>query len=101
MEEKTAITETKKNKKKYSILFKKNKKGRPTSRLLNFLRVIFIPFYFLVKPFRFYGKNKVPKGACVFVGNHYTLFDIVYPACLTWEGIHFLSKKENIQTYFR
>ncbi len=99
MEEKTTVTEKNKNKKKkqYSILFKKNRKGRPTSLLLNFLRIIFIPFYFLVKPFRFYGKEKVPKGACVFVGNHYTLFDIVYPASTTWEGIHFLSKKENTQ----
>lgn len=99
MEEKTTVTEKNKNKKKkqYSILFKKNRKGRPTSLLLNFLRIIFIPFYFLVKPFRFYGKEKVPKGACVFVGNHYTLFDIVYPASTTWEGIHFLSKKENAQ----
>ncbi len=97
MEEKTTVTEKNKKKKQYSILFKKNRKGRPTSRLLNFLRIIFIPFYFLVKPFRFYGKEKVPKGACVFVGNHYTLFDIVYPASTTWEGIHFLSKKENAQ----
>lgn len=99
MEEKTTVTEKNKNKKKkqYSILFKKNRKGRHTSLLLNFLRIIFIPFYFLVKPFRFYGKEKVPKGACVFVGNHYTLFDIVYPASTTWEGIHFLSKKENTQ----
>ena len=93
MEEKTTITE--KKKKKYSILFKKNRKGRPRSLLLNFLRVIFVPFYFLVKPFRFYGNRKVPEGACVFVGNHYTLFDIVYPTCLTWDGIHYLSKKEN------
>lgn len=97
MEEKATAKEKNKKKKQNSILFKKNKKGRPTSHLLNFLRIIFIPFYFLVKPYRFYGKEKVPKGACVFVGNHYTLFDIVYPASTTWEGIHFLSKKENAE----
>ena len=96
MEEKQSVKPIKKEKKKYSILFKKNRKGRSTSGLLKFLRVIFIPFYFLLKPFRFYGNKKVPDGACVFVGNHYTLFDIVYPACLTWDGIHFLSKKENM-----
>ena len=100
MEQKeTAVAEkkkAKKEKKKYSILFKKNGKGRPMSFLLNFLRVIVIPFYFLVKPFRFYGNRKAPDGACVYVGNHYTLFDIVYIACTTWEGIHFLSKRENI-----
>ena len=96
MEEKQSAKPVKKEKKKYSILFKKNRKGRSTSGLLKFLRVIFIPFYFLLKPFHFYGNKKVPDGACVFVGNHYTLFDIVYPACLTWDGIHFLSKKENM-----
>ena len=96
MEEKQSVKPVKKEKKKYSILFKKNRKGRSMSGLLKFLRVIFIPFYFLLKPFRFYGNKKVPDGACVFVGNHYTLFDIVYPACLTWDGIHFLSKKENM-----
>jgi 1-acyl-sn-glycerol-3-phosphate acyltransferase len=96
MEEKQSVKPVKNEKKKYSILFKKNRKGRSTSGLLKFLRVIFIPFYFLLKPFRFYGNKKVPDGACVFVGNHYTLFDIVYPACLTWDGIHFLSKKENM-----
>lgn len=96
MEEKQSVKPVKKETKKYSILFKKNRKGRSTSGLLKFLRVIFIPFYFLLKPFRFYGNKKVPDGACVFVGNHYTLFDIVYPACLTWDGIHFLSKKENM-----
>ena len=96
MEEKQSLETIKKEKKKYSILFKKNRKERPRSRLLNFLRVLVIPFYFLLKPFRFYGNRKVTDGACVFVGNHYTLFDIVYPACLTWDGIHFLSKKENM-----
>ena len=96
MEEKQSVKAVKKEKKNYSILFKKNRKGRSTSGLLKFLRIIFIPFYFLLKPFRFYGNKKVPDGACVFVGNHYTLFDIVYPACLTWDGIHFLSKKENM-----
>ena len=94
--EKSEKIEKSSKKKKYSILFKKNRKGRPVSRLLSFIRVIFIPFYFLLKPFRFYGNKNVPDGACVFVGNHYTLFDIVYPACLTWDGIHFLSKKENM-----
>lgn len=94
MEEKQAV---KKEKKKYSILFKKNRKGRSVSRLISFLRVIIVPFYFLIKPFRFYGNRKMPDGACVLVGNHYTLLDLVYPACLTWDGVHYLSKKENVK----
>lgn len=84
-----------KKKKKASISFKKNGKGRFVSKLLNFIRVVFIPIYFLLKPFRYYGNKKIPDGACVYVGNHYTLFDIVYVAGTTWDGIHFLSKKEN------
>ena len=93
MEEKQAV---KKEKKKYSILFKKNRKGRSVSRLISFLRVILVPVYFLIKPFRFYGNREIPDGACVFVSNHYTLFDLVYPACLTWDGVHYLSKKETV-----
>ncbi len=93
--EKNTTSEKKRNKKKYSVSFKNNRKGRYISHLLNFIRIIFIPFYFLLKPFRYYGNKKIPEGGCVYVGNHYTLFDIVYVAATTWDGIHFLSKKEN------
>jgi 1-acyl-sn-glycerol-3-phosphate acyltransferase len=36
----------------------------------------------------------VKDGACVFIGNHYTLFDPIYPASVTWEGIHYVAKSE-------
>lgn len=93
MEEKSV----KKKKKAYSVSIKANKKGRHILHFLNFLRILVVPFYYLLKPFRFYGNWKVKDGACVYVGNHYTLFDVLYIACTTWEGIHFISKKENIQ----
>ncbi|MBQ8229473.1 MAG: 1-acyl-sn-glycerol-3-phosphate acyltransferase [Clostridia bacterium] len=91
------MAETKKKKKKSDITVKANKKGRHIIKLLNFLRVIVIPSYWLFKPFRFYGNRKVKDGACVYVCNHYGLFDAVFPAATTWEGIHYLAKKENFE----
>lgn len=91
------MSENKKKKKKSDITVKANKKGRHIIKLLNFLRVIVIPIYWLVKPFRYYGNRKVKDGACVYVCNHYGLFDAVYPAATTWEGIHYLAKKENFE----
>ncbi len=83
-----------KKEKKREITVKSNKKGRHIMKALNVFRVIVIPFYWLFKPFRFYGQRKVKDGPCVYVSNHYTLFDPVYPACTTWEGIHFIAKRE-------
>lgn len=88
----------KKTKKAKPITVKANKKGRHYIPFLNFLRVIFIPFYFLVKPFRFYGNRKVKEGAFVYVVNHYTMLDVVYPASTTWESLHFVAKREIIET---
>lgn len=91
------MSENKKKKKKSDITVKANKKGRHIIKLLNFLRAIVIPIYWLCKPFRFYGNRKVKDGACVYVCNHYGLFDAVFPAATTWEGIHYLAKKENFE----
>lgn len=83
-----------KKKKTKVITIKANKKGRHISKLLNFLRVIVLPIYYLLKPYKFYGPRKAKDGACIFVSNHYTLFDPAYPASMTWEAIHFVAKKE-------
>ena len=92
MEEKK--TEKTKRSKKADITVKANKKGRHIMKLLNVLRVIVIPFYWIFKPFRFYGNRKVKDGACIYICNHYGLMDPAFPACTTWEGIHFMAKKE-------
>lgn len=81
-------------KKQRKITVKANKKGRHIMPMMNVLRVLIIPIYFLVKPFKFYGKRKVQDGACIYICNHYSLFDPVYAACTTWEGIHFIAKRE-------
>ncbi len=90
-ENKTQVQPKKKSK---PITVKANKKGKHINPFLNFLRCLVIPFFFLVKPFRFIGEKKVPDGACIFISNHYRMLDPVYPASLTWEQIHFVAKKE-------
>lgn len=92
----TQVTNEKKKKAKKSstITVKANKKGQHKMHFLNFLRVVLLPICRCVKPFRFYGNKKVKDGPCVYIGNHYSLFDPVYPAATTWEGIHFVAKCE-------
>ncbi len=96
MEEKQTIEgneKPKKTKKKKDITVKANKKGRHVMKLMNFLRLLF-PFYRLVKPFRLYGHKKVQDGPLVYVCNHYAMLDPVYPMATTWEGIHFIAKRQ-------
>ena len=61
--------------------------------LLSVLRVLVIPIFWLIMPFRFFGKRKVQDGPVLYICNHYRLFDVAYPACTTWEGIHYIAKK--------
>ncbi|MBO5411973.1 MAG: 1-acyl-sn-glycerol-3-phosphate acyltransferase [Clostridia bacterium] len=82
-----------KKKRKREITVKANKKGRHIIPLQNFLKALVVPFYFLLKPYRFYGNKKVKDGACIYICNHYTIFDVIYPAVTTKEGIHFIAKK--------
>ena len=87
-----------KKKKTKIITGKANKKGQHIMKFMNFLRCCILPFYCLIKPFKFYGPRKVKDGACVYVINHYTILDPAYPIATTWEGIHFLGKKEILKT---
>ncbi len=89
-----------KEKKKREITVKANKKGRHIMHFLNFLRVLVLPIYYLLKPYRFYGEKKVKDGACVFVCNHRVMFDIAYPAATTWEGVHYVTKKSLAEIFF-
>ena len=91
--EKTTVLKEK-PKKKAEITVKANKKGKHIMKLMNILRVIVIPPFWLIRPFRFYGDWKVKDGACIYICNHYGLMDIAYPACTTWEGLHYMGKKE-------
>lgn len=93
--EKASVKKEKKKKKKEKkvrLLFPANKKGEHKMPLMNFFRVIFYPIHAFVYPFKLYGNHKIGKGACIYVGNHYCIWDIFYPAHTTWEGVHFLAK---------
>ena len=83
-----------KKKKTTTITVKANKKGKHRMFLMAFLRVVALPVYFLLKPFRVYGKRKVADGACIYICNHYSMFDPAYVVTTTWEGIHFIAKRE-------
>ena len=80
--------------KKHDILEPANKKGRHVNKLLFFLRFVLLPVVWLLFPFRFYGNRRIPDGPYIYIGNHYRLWDVAYPACTTTEGIHYLAKSE-------
>lgn len=88
----------KKKKKEKSLTIKANKKGRHISVKMNILRVLLIPLSRVFRPFKYYGNKKVGDGAYVYVCNHYSLFDPVYPAWTTWEVLHFVAKRQNFET---
>lgn len=81
-----------KNMKKRKLLFPANKKGSHVMPLMNFLRFLFYPIHFIVYPYKLYGHKKVGRGAYIYVGNHYCIWDVFYPARTTGEGIHYLMK---------
>ena len=84
----------KKKRKQKPITVKANKKGRHIIKLLNFLRVLVLPVHYLIRPYRYYGNRRVKDGACIYVCNHYGIMDPAYSAATTWEGIHYVGKKE-------
>ncbi|MBO7736847.1 MAG: 1-acyl-sn-glycerol-3-phosphate acyltransferase [Clostridia bacterium] len=83
-----------KKKKEYSILQPANKQGRHVNGMLNVLRFFLVPLSWLLFPFKVFGHKKVKDGACIYVCNHYRIWDVVYPALTTDEGIHYLAKSE-------
>lgn len=54
----------------------------------------------IIHPYKLIGKKKVRDGACVLVGNHYRLWDIVHMACTTKERVHFITKQELYKNKF-
>ena len=81
-------------KKKKEITVKANRKGRHVMGLLKVLKIFVYPILRVVKPFRVYGVKKVKDGPCIYVSNHYALLDPMYVVSTTWEGVHFVGKKE-------
>lgn len=92
-----SIKNNKKKEKLPVLTVKANKKGQHVMVLMNVLRVVLLPIFYILKPFRTFGHRKVKDGACIYIGNHYTIFDPVYMAITTWEGVHFIGKRENFE----
>ena len=65
-----------------------------------FLKVVVNCFVQIILPYKLIGKEKVKDGACVLVGNHYRIWDIVHMACTTKEKVHFITKKELYKSKF-
>ncbi len=74
-------------------LFPANKKGYHIMHFMNFLRFLFYPVHFLFYPYRLHGHKKVGKGAYIYMGNHFCIWDVFYPARTTREGVHYLAKQ--------
>lgn len=87
-------TQESKPKAQKEITVKANKKGRHVMPLLNVLKAIIIPVYRIFRPFRYYGNKKVKDGACLYICNHYTIWDVIYPLVTTSESMHFVAKKQ-------
>ena len=82
---------------KHVRLFPANRKGYHIMHFMNILRFFLYPLHWLVYPFKLHGHKKVGKGAYVYYGNHYSLWDIFFPAHTTREGIHFLTKQSVLE----
>lgn len=78
-------------------LFPANKKGMHIMPFLNFLKFFLIPLHFIFYPYKLHGNKKTGKDSCIFVGNHYSMFDVIYPARTTREGIHYICKKSVLE----
>lgn len=65
-----------------------------------FLKKVVNAFIQIILPYKLIGKEKVKDGACVLVGNHYRIWDIVHMACTTKEKVHFITKQELFKSKF-
>ena len=65
-----------------------------------FLKGFMVAVTQVLFPFKLIGKEKIKEGACVLVGNHYRIWDIVHMACTTKEKVHFITKQELYKNKF-
>lgn len=79
------------------ILFKVTKDGRHTCLFMSFLHATLGFLHMILFPYRIHGNKKIGKGSFIFVGNHYSMFDIFYPIRTTWEGIHYICKQSILE----
>ena len=68
--------------------------------MYKFLKGLMIFLTQIIHPYKLIGKEKVKDGACVLVGNHFLLWDIVHMANTTKEKVHFITKQELYKSKF-
>ena len=68
--------------------------------MYKFLKGLMIFLTQIIHPYKLIGKEKVKDGACVLVGNHFRLWDIVHMANTTKEKVHFITKQELYKSKF-
>lgn len=67
--------------------------------MYKFLKGLLNFFIQIVFPYKLIGKEKVVQGqACILVGNHHRIWDIVHMACTTKDKVHFIAKQELFDT---
>lgn len=87
----------KKWEKQRRLLFPANKKGKHVCHGMNFFRCLLYPIQALLFPYKMYGNTEAAEGACIYVGNHYSMIDIFYPARTTWEVVHYVAKQSVLE----
>ena len=81
-------------------LFPANKKGYHKMPLMDFLRAVFYPIHALLYPFKLHGYKKVGPGPYIYVGNHYCLWDVFFPAHTTvMDAMRVLKNGEKISMF--
>ena len=63
---------------------------------MKFFEKILVNGFLLFHPYKVYGKENLPEGACVIVANHYRWSDCGFIAKICPENLYFLAKKEII-----
>lgn len=72
-------------------------KNKPTKleKFFKVLRTWEKCFYRVFFPYRKHGNlTKYNEGAYIFVGNHYSIWDVIYPCMVTDRPVHFMAKRE-------
>lgn len=67
---------------------------------MNFFQKIPLAIANALYPYKFYGRENIPKGKAIFSSNHFSIIDCVHYLNLTKESTYFLSKKEVLQKKF-
>ena len=73
---------------------KKRKQKRSYARWFGFLRGV-IRVVRLAMPFKMHrARRDYGEGPFVVIGNHYSLFDVMFPCMLNGKPVHFMAKQE-------